>query len=63
MSAYALTSAKAAHAQLKKVFGLSGAGAWQGMALTSMLGVNDVKGETFTLCSGAFGQAFAGWVG
>ncbi|MEV8594965.1 chitinase [Streptomyces sp. NPDC052012] len=49
MGDYAVTSAKAAHAQLRDVFGLSEAEAWRGMALTSMIGVNDVKGETFTL--------------
>jgi hypothetical protein len=59
MGDYALTSAKAAHAQLKKVFGLSDAGAWQGMALTSMIGVNDIKQETFTLSDAAQVRAFA----
>jgi chitinase len=59
MGDYALTSAKAAHAQLKKVFGLSDAGAWRGMALTSMIGVNDIKGETFTLSDAAQVRTFA----
>ncbi|MEU6141535.1 chitinase [Streptomyces sp. NPDC047081] len=59
MGDYALTSAKAAHTQLKKVFGLSDEGAWQGMALTSMIGVNDVDGETFTLSDAAQVRAFA----
>ena len=59
MGGYALTSAKAAHTQLKKVFGLSDAGAWQGMALTSMLGVNDVEGETFTLSDAARVRTFS----
>ncbi|SOD84544.1 chitinase [Streptomyces sp. Ag109_G2-15] len=59
MGDYALTSAKAAHAQLKKVFGLSDAGAWRGMALTSMIGVNDVDGETFTLSDAAQVRKFA----
>ncbi|MCT7356990.1 chitinase [Streptomyces sp. 15-116A] len=49
MGDYAVTAAKAAQAQLRDVFGLSEAEAWRGMALTSMIGVNDVKGETFTL--------------
>jgi chitinase len=67
MGDYALTSAKAAHAQLKKVFGLSDASAWQGMALTSMLGVNDVDNETFSLSDAAQVREFAekkgiGWV-
>jgi chitinase len=59
MGDYALTSAKAAHTQLKKVFGLSDAAAWRGMALTSMIGVNDVAGETFTLSDAAQVRAFA----
>ncbi|MDG9708091.1 chitinase [Streptomyces sp. DH10] len=67
MGGYALTAAKAAHTQLKKVFGTSDAAAWQGMALTSMIGVNDVDGETFTLADAAEVRAFAeekgiGWV-
>lgn len=67
MGDYALTSAKAAHTQLKKVFGLSDANAWRGMALTSMIGVNDVKGETFTLSDADQVRKFAeekeiGWV-
>ncbi|WP_030347194.1 chitinase [Streptomyces sp. NRRL S-1022] len=59
MGDYAVTSAKAAHAQLRKVFGLSDAGAWRGMALTSMIGVNDVAGETFTLADAGRVRAFA----
>ncbi|MDQ1017150.1 chitinase [Streptomyces afghaniensis] len=67
MGGYALTAARAAHSQLKKVFGTSDAAAWQGMALTSMIGVNDVDGETFTLADAAEVRAFAeekgiGWV-
>jgi chitinase len=59
MGDYALTSAKAAHTQLKEVFGLSDAAAWRGMALTSMIGVNDVAGETFTLSDAAQVRTFA----
>jgi hypothetical protein len=59
MGDYALTSAKAAHAQLQKVFALSDADAWRGMALTSMIGVNDVSGETFTLSDAAQVRTFA----
>ncbi|MEU9554972.1 chitinase [Streptomyces fumanus] len=59
MGDYAVTSAKAAHHQLKEVFGLSDANAWRGMALTSMIGVNDVAGETFTLADAARVRAFA----
>ncbi|MEU9447174.1 hydrolase [Streptomyces sp. NPDC048277] len=59
MGDYALTSAKATQKQLKKVFGLSDANAWGGMALTSMIGVNDVDGETFSLSDAADVRAFA----
>ncbi|MFF8907225.1 chitinase [Streptomyces olivaceoviridis] len=59
MGDYAVTSATAAHAQLKKVFGLSDVNAWRGMALTSMIGVNDVAGETFTLSDAAQVRTFA----
>jgi hypothetical protein len=59
MGDYAVTSAKATHTQLKKVFGLSDAGAWGGMALTSMIGVNDVDGETFSLSDAKDVRAFA----
>ncbi|MEU6596797.1 chitinase [Streptomyces flaveolus] len=59
MGDYALTSATAAHAQLKKVFALSDAQAWRGMALTSMIGVNDVSGETFTLSDAGQVRTFA----
>ncbi|MFE5397375.1 chitinase [Streptomyces sp. NPDC056568] len=59
MGAYALASARAAHPQLREVFGTSDADAWRGMALTSMLGVNDVAGETFTLADAAEVRAFA----
>jgi hypothetical protein len=59
MGDYAITSATATHTQLKKVFGLSDAGAWQGMALTSMIGVNDISGETFSLADAAQVRTFA----
>lgn len=59
MGDYALASAKAAHTQLRKMFGLSAAAAWQGMALTSMIGINDVAGETFTLSDAAQVRTFA----
>ncbi|MFG3017972.1 chitinase [Streptomyces sp. NPDC048254] len=59
MGGYAVTSAKATHTQLKKVFGLSDVGAWGGMALTSMIGVNDVDGETLTLSDAADVRTFA----
>ncbi|MER6344602.1 chitinase [Streptomyces sp. NPDC001595] len=61
MGGYAVTSATAAHLQLKEIFGTSDAAAWKGMALTSMIGENDIEGETFTLDDAArvrsFGEA------
>ncbi|WP_109005658.1 chitinase [Streptomyces rishiriensis] len=59
MGGYAITSATAAQAQLKKVFGTTDAGAWKGMALTSMIGTNDVAGETFSLADAVQVRAFA----
>ncbi|MFE1837165.1 chitinase [Streptomyces sviceus] len=59
MGAYAITSAKAAQAQLKSVFGTSDSTAWRAMALTSMIGTNDVDGETFTLSDAAQVREFA----
>jgi len=59
MGAYAITSAEAAHDQLEKVFGLSSKGAWRGLALTSMLGVNDVDGETLTVADAERVRTFA----
>ncbi|CAM5264280.1 chitinase [Streptomyces chartreusis] len=60
MGDYALASAKAAHSQLKEIFGTSDATAWKAMALTSMLGTNDVDNETFTLDDAAQVRKFAG---
>ncbi|MFD4522638.1 chitinase [Streptomyces sp. NPDC058470] len=59
MGDYAITSAKAAHTQLADVFGLSSENAWYGLALTSMIGVNDVDNETFTLSDAAQVRTFA----
>ncbi|WP_328480351.1 chitinase [Streptomyces sp. NBC_00377] len=59
MGGYAITSATAAQAQLKKVFGTTDAGAWKGMALTSMIGTNDVDNETFSLSDAAQVRTFA----
>ncbi|MFF1304942.1 chitinase [Streptomyces sp. NPDC058307] len=59
MGDYAITSAKAAQAQLKEVFGTSDSTAWRAMALTSMIGTNDVAGETFTLSDAAQVREFA----
>ena len=59
MGDYAETSARAAHGQLEKIFGLSHAAAWRGLALTSMIGDNDVARETFGLADAAQVRAFA----
>ncbi|MEU3890994.1 chitinase [Streptomyces sp. NPDC029041] len=59
MGGYALSAAEAAHTQLRETFKTSDATAWRGMALTSMIGVNDVEGETFTLADAAEVRAFA----
>lgn len=49
MGDYAQRAAESAHRQLRGVFGTSESTAWGALALTSMLGVNDVANETFTL--------------
>ncbi|WP_406169146.1 chitinase [Streptomyces canus] len=59
MGDYAITSAKAAQAQLRDVFGTSDSTAWRAMALTSMIGTNDVDGETFTLSDAGQVREFA----
>jgi chitinase len=59
MGGYAITAATAARTQLMKVFGTSDAAAWNGLALTSMIGVNDVDNETFTLADAAEVRTFA----
>ncbi|MER5434255.1 chitinase [Streptomyces sp. NPDC002588] len=59
MGTYAITSAKAAQAQLREVFGTADETAWKAMALTSMIGTNDVDNETFSLADAAEVRAFA----
>ncbi|MGW0874315.1 chitinase [Streptomyces sp. NPDC002740] len=59
MGGYAITSATAAQAQLKEAFGTTDAAAWKGMALTSMIGTNDVDNETFSLADAAQVRTFA----
>lgn len=59
MGDYAEQSAEAAHEQLMDIFGTSGSTAWGALALTSMLGVNDVENETFTLEDAAQVREFA----
>lgn len=47
MGTYATQAATATQGQLKKALGLSDAAAWKTVALTPMIGVNDVQGEVF----------------
>ncbi|WP_427919105.1 chitinase [Streptomyces sp. cg40] len=59
MGDYAVSAAKAVHDQLAHVFGLSSAAAWRGLAVTVMIGKNDVAGETFSLSDAAQVHALA----
>lgn len=45
--AKAISAAKATQAQVKSIFGLSDAAAWQKVGVTPMLGVNDSQNEIF----------------
>ncbi|WLQ42957.1 cellulose binding domain-containing protein [Streptomyces laculatispora] len=47
MGTYAIQAATAAQAQIKGVLGLSDADAWKAVAVTPMIGVNDVSTEVF----------------
>ncbi|MGQ4383166.1 glycoside hydrolase family 18 protein [Streptomyces sp. SAS_270] len=47
MGTYAEQAATATQAQVKSVFGLSDSAAWKAVALTPMIGVNDVSAEIF----------------
>ncbi|MFD6983573.1 cellulose binding domain-containing protein [Streptomyces sp. NPDC059956] len=49
MGRYAIQAATATQAQIKGVLGLSDAAAWKTVAVTPMIGVNDVTSEIFTL--------------
>ncbi|MET9589570.1 cellulose binding domain-containing protein [Streptomyces sp. NPDC006516] len=49
MGDYAVQAATATQAQLKGVLGLSDAAAWKTVAVTPMIGVNDVATEIFTV--------------
>ncbi|MFF0507122.1 cellulose binding domain-containing protein [Streptomyces fimicarius] len=49
MGEYAIQAATATQAQIKGVLGLSDAAAWQAVAVTPMIGVNDVVTEIFTV--------------
>ncbi len=47
MGAYATQAATATQGQIKKALGLSDAAAWKAVAVTPMIGVNDVQNEVF----------------
>ncbi|MFE1379333.1 cellulose binding domain-containing protein [Streptomyces sp. NPDC058740] len=47
MGQYAISAATATQAQIKGVLGLSDAAAWKAVAVTPMIGVNDVSSEVF----------------
>ncbi|MGW6916028.1 glycoside hydrolase family 18 protein [Kitasatospora sp. NPDC054939] len=49
MGAYAIAAATATQGQLKSVLGLDDAAAWRKVAVTPMIGVNDVATEVFTV--------------
>ncbi|MER7663121.1 cellulose binding domain-containing protein [Streptomyces sp. NPDC096193] len=49
MGEYAIQAATATQAQIKGVLGLSDAAAWKAVAVTPMIGVNDVVTEIFTV--------------
>jgi hypothetical protein len=49
MGEYAIQAATSTHAQLKPVFGVSDAETWKRVAVTPMIGRNDVLEEVFTL--------------
>ncbi|MEV7520270.1 cellulose binding domain-containing protein [Streptomyces sp. NPDC091371] len=53
MGQYAIQAATATQAQLKGVLGLSDAAAWKAVAVTPMIGVNDVTSEVFTVSDAA----------
>ncbi|MFH8409537.1 chitinase [Streptomyces sp. NPDC018019] len=49
MGRYAIQAATATQGQLKKTLGLGDAAAWKAVAVTPMIGVNDVQKEVFTV--------------
>ncbi|MCX4832237.1 chitinase [Streptomyces sp. NBC_01016] len=59
MGKYAIDAAEATHAQLKDIVGGSDRAVWNRVALTPMIGVNDIDEEVFTLSDAAELGAFA----
>ncbi|MFF3559016.1 cellulose binding domain-containing protein [Streptomyces sp. NPDC002574] len=67
MGGYAIDAATATQAQIKSVLGLSDAAAWKAVAVTPMIGVNDVSTEVFRVDDASQLVAFAkskglGWL-
>lgn len=60
MSTYAERSAASAATELRPVYGSSAGLPWSQIAITSMVGRNDTRGETFTLADARRLTAFAG---
>jgi hypothetical protein len=59
MGSYAIDAATAADAQVASVLGISPDAAWSRIAVTPMIGVNDVTDEVFTLADARQLEAFA----
>ncbi|MFJ9122487.1 chitinase [Streptomyces sp. NPDC102340] len=59
MGKYAIDAAEATHAQLKDIVGGSDRAVWNRVAVTLMIGVNDIDEEVFTLSDAAELGAFA----
>jgi hypothetical protein len=59
MGSYAIDAATAADAQVASVLGISADAAWSRIAVTPMIGVNDVTDEVFTLADARQLAAFA----
>lgn len=59
MGTYAIDAATAADAQVASVLGISDDAAWSKLAVTPMIGVNDVSDEIFTLADARQLEAFA----
>ncbi|GHF28475.1 sugar hydrolase [Streptomyces mashuensis] len=67
MGQYAIDAATATQRQIKGVLGLGDAAAWKAVAVTPMIGVNDVASEVFTVQNATRLAAFArekglGWL-
>jgi hypothetical protein len=59
MGTYAIGAMTAAHAAVMRIFGLSATAAWQRIAVTPLIGVNDPPTEVFTVADARKLGAFA----